>query len=384
MNQLKADNLLRGSWILDEIKKFSDGLRYEDEEQVFSYKTFYNLLLKAVNTIPSLGLQPVVAPGTSRAYLIDLTSGLETVLDRIEVTFNRVLFFQSKVKSATLALKNLRDTFKVWYLISIQGELKNFDIKLSSKSMESLADSEFNRLLGESGSDLEALDIALNVLSDQLKGRKKLAQEKYSIGKDQANASLLPMLGAQAGYQEGRTGEELLREKYGLGERASMVLDDPPENFRIATKKSLLKTLDPAPITHVQEVSFDVEDIEEAYPQGLDEVEEDPKPIDIPYQDAHFSIKTYAEEPVPDFTIEQPQSHFPDDVVETVLEENVTISELGPKSKRRLMFDDEEETPSSSPLIESNDSVETTPEPGSRPEPQENLRSKRRRITFED
>jgi hypothetical protein len=348
LNQLKAELILNGSWILEEIKRFSSGLKYEDGDQVVAYKTYYHRLLCDVEALPSLSLQPVIAPGTSRAYLIDLTCGLERVFDDIEVAYNQVLFFQSKVKSATMALKNLRDTFKAWYLIGLQEELKRFEIKLPNKSLDSLSDSEFNRLLGDSGSDLEALDLALGVLTERLKARKKLAQEKYNIGKDQANASLLPMLG-QAGYSEGRTGEELLREKYGLGERQNMVMDDPDDGVRIVSRRKS----DPPPVVEEEDlpvatassmVKTVVVDVE---PQTI---QEDYTPdVEIPMEE---------EPPAGIFTAAKPSevrgvskvraaiddySHWGTEVEAESKEDSTYLTTPTTPSKRKPMFDDEDE-----------------------------------------
>jgi hypothetical protein len=369
INQLKAETVLHGSWLLDEIKRFSSGITYADGDEVVSYKTFYNQLLNEVNDLPSLSLQPVIAPGTSRAYLIDLTSGLENVLDHIEVSLNKVLFFHSKVKSATSAIKNLRDTFKAWYLIGLQEDLKRMEIKLSNKSLEALSDSEFTRMLGESGSDLEALDMALVLLADRLKSRKKLSQEKYNIGKDQANASLLPLLG-QAGYLDGKTGEELLRDKYGLGERGSLVMDDPPEGMRIASKRSMFKNSDPAPVKIVEEgFSFATIDMETEMEKLEAEMAQAPEE----------TVINLEEEPEPGMIFEPEQTEELEAQVEASVEvpaqveEEVTILTVGRHSKRKTMFDDEEEIQDCKKDSEPESSTQlTTPT------------LKKRRIVFDD
>jgi hypothetical protein len=266
INALKADSLIHGSWILDEVAKASQGLMYQNKEQSLPYEDYYRVLLDEVDNMSSIQLQPVVSPGTSRAYLIDLTTGLETVLDQIENITNKVLFFQSKVKAARVNLGNLSSTFKAWYLIALQNELKRFEFKLPNTAMNAISESEFHRLVGDAFTDMEALDGALTLLADRLKSRKKLASEKYSLGKDQANMSLLPQLGFQAGYSDDQSGMRLLKDKYGLGEeRPSMVLDEPPpemvrrkrpeqtEGTAVATRESMTKVIESEPAVELPE-----------------------------------------------------------------------------------------------------------------------------------
>lgn len=352
LSQLKAEILLSGSWILDDIKKFSEGLTYPDGDHVVPYREFFQSLLTDVEALSQIQLLPVVPSGASRAYLIDLTGSLEKVMDEIEIVLNKVLFFQSKVKSGNTGIKNLRDTFKAWYLIGLQGELKRFDIKLSNKALEALCDSEFTRMLGDVGSDLEALDQALSLLADRLKARKKLAMEKYNLGKDQANASLIPMLGSQAGHLENRSGMDLLKEKYGLGARPSMVMDDPPEDMvvrkpvpleslgkadyveathdssalgdQVATSSSLRKTITSESAVTVGVTDFNLteeEELDETLPMSEEEFSEATEswPVTAPALEADI--------PTPNGDV------FP----AAPLEES--------RSKRRkMLFEDEEET----------------------------------------
>lgn len=433
LGQLKAETLLSGSWILSETKRFSQDLMYQDGEELVSYKTFFDLLLKEVEQIPSIQLLPVVASGTSRAYLIDLTSGLERVMDRIEVTLNRVLFFQSKAKSASTAIKNLRDTFKAWYLIGLQQELKRFEIKLSNKALEALSDSEFTRLLGDTGSDLEALDMALALLADRLKSRKKLAMEKYTLGKDQANASLIPMLGSQAGIMEGRTGMDLLKDKYGLGERGSLVMDDPPENLMIRKPVPIerLGTADAIEATHdfspalegrVATASDMHKGVESEIPVDLgvfnfDEMEDDlPEPVLMGdnLEDEVVKVESLRGPTHPIFVMDEFRYITPDPEEEKITqllvgeEHRVTLgvptTELRPDAlgvfsdepvavdevvdflptsktkKRKMLFEDPEETnvqtPISQPKVEP---AVTSTELNARTEP-----LKKRRILFDD
>lgn len=267
INQLTYDVLLAGSWILKDVERVKENLSYRDGDQVFTYTQYYHILLDEVERMSSIQLKATVTPGTSRAYLIDLTSALETVLDEIEVTTNRVLFFQSKIKAARTNIGNLNNSFKAWYLITLQTELKRFEIKLPSSSLNSLSESEFNRLMGDTLSDLDALEQALALLADRLKSRKKLSQDKYAIGKDQVNMSLLPQLGTPQGYNGDQDGSYLLKSRYGLMpheeevvDRTNMVLDEPPARVvgkrkdveplvavpepegRVATKSDFVKT----------------------------------------------------------------------------------------------------------------------------------------------
>jgi hypothetical protein len=194
LERLRAETLLRGQLILEQVTQLKDGMTYKTDEATYSLTDFFELIRKEASKLSQVQLSSAIAPGNEQMYLVNLLTSYETVLDEVERQIVRAIFFAGKLKSLRSRVDNLSSTFVAWYLIALSDQVKDVpSLKLTSPIQKSLAESEFSRLLDGADQDLEGMLEATSILVDMLKGHKKLAAEKYNMGKDQVNASLSSM-----------------------------------------------------------------------------------------------------------------------------------------------------------------------------------------------
>jgi hypothetical protein len=198
LKELAAETLLSGSHILTAIESLKRGLRYKSNGQEIAYDDFWKQLTERIHTLPKIELQTRVAPGCEDEYLIKLANALEAVYDRVDQELDEVLYFEGKLATAVNQTKDLRLQFVAWYTIAVEAKLKESTIKVASKLFTSLADSEFSRLLDHVDEDLVTLLEIVKVQEQKLKNAKKLALNKYNLGKDQANAAWTSGVGPHA------------------------------------------------------------------------------------------------------------------------------------------------------------------------------------------
>lgn len=209
LKQLQAENLLAGTHVLSQTTALKNGLRYKSNGTEVAFDDFWQGLTERIRTLPKIELKPRIAPGTEDEYLIQLANALEQVYDRVDQALADVLFFQGKLGTAVVECKNLRASFGAWFTLALEGKLKELDMKLPGKQQSALAESEFSRIVDGVDGDLESLLKVVEVQEQQLKNAKKLALNKYNLGKDQANAAWTSGLPRENGY--GGDPEALLR-----------------------------------------------------------------------------------------------------------------------------------------------------------------------------
>ena len=213
LNQLKAETVLEDTGLLEKVEKLRATFIYKSSEEAYSFDDYYLKLLKEADGVEQITLLPSVAPGTAQSYLVQLTQSLQLVTDKIESIHSRSLFFLGKVRAAIHNKDSLEAAFTVWYHIAIADILKSHDLKFTASVCKALAESEFTRLIGEEVV-LEGMEEAIGMLIEHLKSSKKLAMEKYKLGTEQANASLLHMPASQ-GLMENEEPFPLLKQRYG-------------------------------------------------------------------------------------------------------------------------------------------------------------------------
>ena len=213
LNQLKAETVLEGTGLLEKVEKLRSTFTYKSSEEAYSFDDYYLRLLKEADGVEQITLLSSVAPGTAQSYLVQLTQSLQLVTDKIESIHSRALFFLGKVRAAIHNKDGLEAAFTVWYQIAITEILKAHDLKFTASVCKALAESEFTRLIGEEVV-LEGMEDAISMLIEHLKSAKKLAMEKYKLGTEQANASLLRMPSSQ-GLMENEDPYPLLKQRYG-------------------------------------------------------------------------------------------------------------------------------------------------------------------------
>ena len=194
LERLRAETLLRDQLILSQVTQLKDGMTYKTDEETYSLTDFFELIRKDASKLSQVQLSAAITPGNEQSYLVQLLTSYETVLDEVERQIVRAIFFAGKLKSLRSRVDNLSSTFVAWYLIALSDQVKDVpSLKLTGPIQKSLAESEFSRLLDGADQDLEGMLEAASLLVDMLKGHKKLAAEKYNMGKDQVNASLSSM-----------------------------------------------------------------------------------------------------------------------------------------------------------------------------------------------
>lgn len=220
LNQLKAEAILEGTGVIEKIAKLRSSLVYKTTSEAFSFDDYYHILLDQASKIEQIQLEASVPPGAAQKYLVDLTQALQLVTDKIELTHQKALFFSGKIQSAIHNRDNLAATFSAWYQIAAAEALKDEKIKITATTLKALAESEFSRILDDGGDiELNGMKDAVEVLIDHLKHAKKLALEKYKIGTEQANSSIIHM--PSQGFVEGGQPFPILRQRYGMTDEAT-------------------------------------------------------------------------------------------------------------------------------------------------------------------
>lgn len=202
LNALKAENLLAGSYVLTQIESLRTNLKYRSNGDAVSFDDFYLKLQKEVEDLPRLQLMNTVATGTENQYIMQLVKGLETIFDDADRVVRRVIHFQSKLQNAVSQVSKLRAAFNAWYSLAAGEALEDNGAKFPSNQLKDLASSEFSRLMENLDVEVDSLLAAVKVQTDQIKQWKKTQQDKFNLGKDQANASWtsgLPNFGESGG-----------------------------------------------------------------------------------------------------------------------------------------------------------------------------------------
>jgi|SRR5271157_179229 len=196
MNAVKSENLLAGSVLLTQIEELRASLQYRSDGQLFSYDDYFLVLQKQIEGIARINLETEIGPGTESQYQIQLIMALEDVFDDCERVLIKLLSFQSKLLVAEERLETLKASFVAWYALAAQQYLSSYDIDLSKVVIADLAKAEYERLVGGIDVEIKSLIAAVTVQVKTVNKRKQTAQEKFNLGKDQANAvwtgSLLP------------------------------------------------------------------------------------------------------------------------------------------------------------------------------------------------
>ena len=196
MNAVKAESLLAGSVLLTQIDELRRSLQYRSDGQVFGYDDYYLVLQGQIEGISRVRLESEVAPNTEAEYQVKLIMALESVFDDCELVMTKLPHFQSKLLVARERMDTLKASFVAWYALAAQQYLSSYDIDLGKTVVADLAKAEFERLILGLDVEVESLIKAVEVQEKTVNKRKQTAQEKFNLGKDQANAvwtsSLLP------------------------------------------------------------------------------------------------------------------------------------------------------------------------------------------------
>ena len=189
MDSLKAENLLKDSEILNMIERLKNGLRYKTDDTYVSFDDHFLSLQAQVDGIKRIQLADNVVPALGAVYENELLSHLEEIQDQVERISILIIRFQGEIARADADTKETAVAFEAWYTIAAKEFLATTAIKLPEATIKSLGKTEFTRLMSQSNLGLSSLSEALKILLRQLDGKKKLAQAKLQLGRDQINAA---------------------------------------------------------------------------------------------------------------------------------------------------------------------------------------------------
>src|SRR5271163_3152263 len=198
MSALRAEELMKGSQLFDQITKLRTDLSYRSEEGKLAFDDYFKQLVGEVDAIPKLKLEDDVASGTETTYTIQLTQATENIVDECDRLFRRLNQFEGKLKDAERQVINQKSEFVAWYMLAAGMLLKDLESKLPQVEIRKLAEAEFSRLAGNLDMVLMSLLSAVDIETNRVSQHKATQKEKYNLGKDQANASWtssLPALG---------------------------------------------------------------------------------------------------------------------------------------------------------------------------------------------
>jgi hypothetical protein len=228
LETLRAEGLLRESYILECIGELVKGLSYASEGEAVSYEDMYARLALEADALPKLSLDLDISPGTESRYSIQLTQGMEQVVDRCDQALRKAILFESRVKDAASRLRKVRGEFGAWYCLAATERLAQAESRLPSLQVKQLSDSEFSRLSVGLDVAMDSLLSAVKALKAEITEHKKAQMAKYNMGKDQVNASWtshMPVFGGSGDITTEDPGR-LLEEE----EEEGPPLGSPPED----------------------------------------------------------------------------------------------------------------------------------------------------------
>ena len=263
IDAVKSEKLLAGSQLLVQIGELRESLQYRSDGTLFSFDDYYFALQRQIDALPRLALKPDIAPNTESQYQNQLITALEAIYDDCERITGKLLHFLSKLKGAQERMETLKASFVAWYSLAAAQYLASYDVDLGKTVVADLAKAEFERLMQGLDVEVASLIEAVNVQVKVVNKRKQFAQEKFSLGKDQANESWTSrLLPAAMGTNSDPGSRELLIET----EEAEEEDDEPgPPGFVSqvpsvvsppALRGTFHKTGDPALATPVAEVTI--------------------------------------------------------------------------------------------------------------------------------
>ena len=188
LNTLHAENLLEGQPILATLRSIPDRMFYKSK----SFTDYFDSLQGEVLSVGALKLRGDVNMVTASSYLVELATGYEQVLDGLNRTTIDAQALLGQCKTVYARVTTLKGPFLVYWSICAREAMTGQGAwdKLTASDIKCLAAEEFTAVLGEADQILAALIEGLTLTMENLKSMRKLAADKYAIGKDQVNAAL--------------------------------------------------------------------------------------------------------------------------------------------------------------------------------------------------
>lgn len=200
LKRLQAAELLKDFPIIGSLQSLKSQATYKGVQ----FADYIDRIQSEIHAIPEMALWAEVDLGNASHYLTELTRSHEAALDGINRVQIDVTCFLGRVRTIHTKAKSLQAPFQALWTIGAGDILQGTPLaKLSAKDLTALATMEFTNLLDEADLEWAAVIETAELIIDNLKAMRKLAIEKYAMGKDQVNAALSEMDIKDAGL-EGR------------------------------------------------------------------------------------------------------------------------------------------------------------------------------------
>ena len=187
LRSLHAEELLDTWAVFRRLKAIPGEMTYRG----MPLMSYFEKLQCDINAIGYLSLRAVVTLVEVPTYQIELAGGYERILDGINRCQIDAAAMLGRCKTLRAKASNLKGPFTVLWTIGATDIIKGTALgDLGVKTLEALASAEYTDVLDESDVELDAMIEALNLTISSLKMFRKLASDKYNIGRDQINAAL--------------------------------------------------------------------------------------------------------------------------------------------------------------------------------------------------
>ena len=263
LQSLQAKTMLEDFAVLSTLQGIQGQMVYK----AMPFTDYFDQLQDSISKIGCLKLRSHVDVGEASEYLVDLATGYEQVLDGINRCTIDAQCLLGRVKTLYAKATTLKGPFLVLWSIGAQDIVEETVLKkLNATDMKALAAMEFTTVLQEADLEMAAMIEALEMTLDNLKNSRKLAADKYAIGKDQVNAALSELDQTDRG-----------------------VPNEKPKTHQTSSAVDTLKGMFPGRVQAPQASSGPAPVEEDDLPPGLDldsSTEGAPEPATIPYVEA--------------------------------------------------------------------------------------------------
>jgi uncharacterized protein YqgV (UPF0045/DUF77 family) len=232
IDAFQADLLLANSHILTEITNLKDGLCYDTSSERISFEEYHIRLRKIADRLPRISLLNAVPPGTQSNYSIQLVTAMEKIQDDCESILDKVIQFKAKLETAQGRIKTLSASFCAWYVLAASEVIAKYKVKFSPAQVKTLAEAEYSRLLDGADNAIIMMMSDMKAVEEKIELHKKCQKEKFELGKDQINQTLMNTLPANGNTLPGDRADQLL-------EIPELEEDDEPAPY--VSKKTALE-----------------------------------------------------------------------------------------------------------------------------------------------
>ena len=201
LRSLHAEEMLNTWSVFRRLKAIPEEMTYKG----VPFLDYFEQLQKDINAIGYLNLRSVVTLAEIPTYQIELSGSYERILDGINRCQIDAATMLGRCKTLRAKASSLKGPFQVLWTIGATEVIQGTSLgSVGAKTLEALANAEYIDVLNEADSELDAMVEALSLTISSLKMFRKLASDKYAIGRDQINAALSELSNQDQGLLDRR------------------------------------------------------------------------------------------------------------------------------------------------------------------------------------